>query len=251
MADIDALFGSLTFNQASLTFKSPINFDFKTSSKYKIICKTSIVSYDNKILYVKDLIHYRIGYLETIAGNISLFYVSLNQNKNNTKANLFIYLKDIYNSLYECNICQESIKIGSISANKINFVLKIDHIAAFFNFIKEYSLSMRNHENDFLYLETFGNKDKMSMTNVSHKNIVNNLGTILNFQYSPDIQIDLALSISRNNSVIFLHPNFFNNLIYNQKYSLFFNNYFLNVNSKLFTLKNNILSLCSASIKKN
>ena len=160
--DIDAIFGCFSISNAKYIFKNSISINFCARGSNKIYGKDSIFYYVDKPMHVKDMLAYKIGCVDTSAGKLSLFYVSGSHEKTASSNILYLYLKKAIYNFFEAGNCRRSIKSGSFRSENLSFELKIGDVYNFFEFLDFYKHNFNGHAYDFMYMETFGNKDKLS-----------------------------------------------------------------------------------------
>ena len=248
--DIDAIFGPLSFKDASNVFKNSLKISFNLNSNNKIQTKTSLININGKIVQAKDILSFKIGEITTVAGSIDIFYVFPGLKPDMNRNVPFVFLKNMMLTISNSGVVNRSLNSIHIKNESVEFELKHSDLKEFFDFLEKETKSVRMHQQDFIFVETFGNKkllvtDKLDQTTVRAK-----LNEVLNFSSFPYGQIDIALSVFINNKVVFYGNDLFKNTIYRPDYKLMYNSNFQNMNVKSYKLKDAKIETNSLSFWK-
>lgn len=235
--DIDAVFGPLAIEDFSQVFENTC-LTLKLTRSSIIKNKTELVIFDSKFYYLKDLGSMQLGSVSLPIGTASLYYVSPNLNSDE----LFKYLSKTLDSYDE----QKFVK------NKSSYVVGMDILKNFADYLKMVASSSGVHKYDFFFIETYGNK-KMTTLRYSktvHTNIhklLNQNFKVANFKY---MKVDVAISLSIKEHVVFPNTTLFDNLRTPANYFLFMNRNLNNCNQSMIEFKETSLLLKSRIVEK-
>lgn len=252
-ADIDAIVGCIPFTEASKTFTNLVNFSVEYNLNKTIVCKKEFLDTVKGICEIKNLKNIKLGKIRTSDGDLNLYYVFPSVDTDIKPALIFAYVREMFVFIKnELNLNELSILNFS---NGFEFNLPREFQAQFFEKMSKFAISKRNHHEDFLFVELFGCKLEMCISDVSDCCLLyQSLISVIDFRYAPALKIDLAITVGYETidpTTVFMSPEFFKNLICKREYFLFYNNNLGNVNdSTRKAHKNGNLTVYSACISK-
>lgn len=239
--DVDAMIGPITFNDFPLAINHCININL--TSNITIKAKKAYVVYSSKIISIDSLQHIKIASLTIPSGTFSIFLICPGVTTSNPDL-LFAFVKNIIDSVPN---------IRSFLTNKDgSTVINHDDIPAFIDHIKTVTSKTRSHKKDFLFLESFANKNKTSIKYTDNSTAVINqlVNNCFDTAHFPFLKIDLAVTVNIIDSVIFPSRSFFHKMHTAPNYFLFCNKNFANAHKYNLTLKKDCLTAVSNIFEK-
>lgn len=225
-ADIDAIFGALTFSEFRKAFGNN-NLIIKVSN-FKISCKTEHVTIKGQPVNIASLMHIQIGSLNMNGDKMSVFYVAPAISVTSNREVILSYVKDMINNS-KCIKTSNTKTVG----NKIVYPYALPD---FCNYMAQKASATRMHHQDFLFVESYGNKNSFVVNSISSPlPLLDMLSNHISLESFEHLKIDLAISIYATNSVVFPDYEFFKNMNIKPNYYLFFNKNLANSNQNMYT----------------
>lgn len=231
IVDIDGIFGPARITNLSKILKSC--FTVNVTNNY-IKNKTELVIVNSEIKKLKKLTNLQIGSVTIPAGVASIYYVTPVEYTDKNKEVLLNFLN---------LTIENAMKIMKKQPTTDSFIINYDELSQFSTELINCIKNKNAHKHDFLFIETFGNKSKMS---VSHSgNTVSKLADLIsknfNTEHFPHVKVDLGLNLKSENDILFIESAFFESINIEPNYFLFFNKNFANYNAPTYQLKTNSL----------
>lgn len=233
-SDIDAIFGSLTFEEAGKIFRNPICIEIDVKCKKIIESSTAVIEYANKRILVKNCYIIMIGIVNSIGSLINVYIVSSGHKKTMNHATYFDKLKRIFIEIINENIGRRSLNEYNIQCKKITFELKYFEIEEVVGHIGLRIRDMTGRKHDFMFIETFGNKNRIFIKNTNCMNLMVELNKVVNSKHFKHASVDVALNVFVDNYAVFMYLSYLFNLIAKPGYNILFNSLFSNINRTQF-----------------
>jgi len=247
--DIDAILGPLTLSDAASAIIGPLMVDLNISHSRSVLSKTTNVQVGKEIINIADLFACKLGTIDSPVGVVSIYYICPGISPESNTYLLFNHIKAAVVQM--ADILPRSLRPGSVSESTLQFEVRVDEMRQFFAFLAEFSLTKINHRSDFIFLETFGNKNKTAATDLGELRLYETLARVVDLNHFPHAQLDLAVSVyAPGPSAVFMVPESFRSLTATSSYRPFFNNCLININEKMSRLKDGQLHLRSAAVEK-
>lgn len=219
--DLDGLFGSLKFEEFAKYFKLPLNIKIRKNKKlspgYMIQSKFQIITIDG-VKDVKDQVYFKLGYSKAGIGGFDIFVITSNliemQDKQDFKSNIIDTFCNILSDHdIACSSYQSFIKKrddpNDNSQYDFSGVLSLED---YYRVFKKIECEFNNY-NMYIYVETFGNKDKTRIPIVNSQKIYRMIEEVVDLKSINNFLADICLSVScGQNRITFANDDLFEQL---------------------------------------
>lgn len=230
--DVDGIFGPITFRDFGTAIIH--SFDIKVTKSF-INTKTEFVLINNLPINIRDIPHVQLGTIDLPAGKANVFYMCTKMSKGIDLSVIISYLDSLIHSA--------SMVKAYRNKSNTSYVVNACSFSDFATYLISVATSTKNHHYDFIFIETFGNKNKMTVD--YNLNIEDNIVNLINRNFKldsfPFMKIDLCFNLASNGFVAFMNHSFFQNMNVLPNFFLFFNRNLANCHGSKTTMKNNQL----------